>query len=167
MKFIRKKILSLASLVRRLKKAKARRKKIVFTNGVFDLLHVGHLRVFSKSKRLGHILVVGINSDASVRKIKGKNRPLYSQKDRAALVEALEPVDYVVIFGETTPNRILKEIRPDILVKGGDYQVSEIVGREWAKKVVRIPLVKGLSSTNIIKRILKTYGPSKRKKTRS
>ena len=133
-------------------------KKIVFTNGCFDLLHIGHVSLFMKAKSMGDILIVAINSDKSLSKLKGPKRPLVGEKDRAKLLLALKPVDYVVVFGEQTPKEILSELRPDVLVKGGDYKLKDIVGREYVKKVYRFPFVKGKSTTNLINTILERYG---------
>ncbi|MFQ5627511.1 MAG: D-glycero-beta-D-manno-heptose 1-phosphate adenylyltransferase, partial [bacterium] len=105
-------------------------KKIVFTNGVFDLLHRGHVEYLTKAKTLGDVLVVGINSDASVRRIKGKDRPIVPEVDRAFLVSMLKPVDHVILFSEDTPAVLIEKIRPDVLVKGADYQTHEIVGHD-------------------------------------
>ena len=105
-------------------------KKIVFTNGVFDLLHVGHIRYLNEAKSLGHILVVGLNSDNSVKKIKGPSRPINRLEDRALVLLALKSVDYVVSFDDETPLNLIKKVMPDILVKGGDYRIEEIVGHK-------------------------------------
>jgi rfaE bifunctional protein nucleotidyltransferase chain/domain len=145
-------------LASRLVKEKRLGKRIVFTNGVYDLIHAGHVTVLEKSKRLGDILVVGINSDASVKRLKGPKRPLATQQDRALVLSALKAVDYVTVFNEDTPYELLQKLRPDILVKGGDYAKGQIVGRDLVKKVVRIPLVKGRSTSNLIAKILKAYG---------
>lgn len=132
-------------------------KTIVFTNGVFDILHYGHVDYLSKARRLGDVLIVGLNTDSSVRKFKGKNRPIQNEEDRARILDALKPVDYVVLFSEETPERLIRTIRPNILVKGADYKVSEIVGAEFVKsyggKVKRIPLQKGRSTSKIISRM--------------
>jgi len=133
--------------------------KIVFTNGCFDILHVGHLRYLQKAKALGDILIVGLNSDSSVKKIKGINRPIIQEKQRAELLSALKPVDYVIIFSSPTPLDLIKEISPDCLTKGGDWSVETIVGGEHVLatggKVTSITFEKGFSSTNIIDIILK------------
>ncbi len=130
------------------------RRRIVFTNGVFDILHYGHVDYLTKAKKLGDILIVGLNTDSSVKKFKGKNRPIQNEKDRALILAALRPVDYVILFSEETPERLIKMIKPDILVKGADYKISEIVGAEFVKSyggtVKRIKLVKGRSTTGII-----------------
>lgn len=136
-------------------------KKVVFTNGCFDLLHLGHVSLFKKAKSMGDVLVVAINSDKSLRCLKGPKRPLVGEKDRAKLLLSLKPVDYVIVFNEHTPKEILSEIRPDILVKGGDYKLSEIIGREFVKKVYRFPFVKGKSTTALINLIVERYGSKK------
>jgi D-beta-D-heptose 7-phosphate kinase/D-beta-D-heptose 1-phosphate adenosyltransferase len=133
---------------------KSQNKRIVFTNGCFDLLHVGHLELLERSRSFGDILVVGINTDRSLKMIKGPDRPILPQEDRARLVASLEMVDYVVFFDEETPFKILSQIKPNILVKGGDYKYAEIVGRDIVDEVKIIPFVKGKSSTSIIDKIL-------------
>lgn len=124
--------------------------RLVFTNGCFDILHVGHLRLLEQARRLGDRLVVGLNSDASVRRLKGASRPIRCAADRAEMLRALPWVDEVVVFNEDTPAELIKQLRPDVLVKGGDYQLEDIVGREWADEVVIVPFVEGHSSTRII-----------------
>lgn len=146
-------------------KLKKKNKKIVFTNGCFDLIHLGHTSLFEKAKSLGDVLVVAINSDKSLARLKGPKRPLVGEKDRAKLLLALKPVDYVVVFGEDTPKEILSELTPDILVKGGDYKLEDIIGREFVKKVYRYPVVKGKSTTNLINLIVQRYGGQNAKKT--
>jgi D-beta-D-heptose 7-phosphate kinase/D-beta-D-heptose 1-phosphate adenosyltransferase len=146
------------NLRRILDRLKKKNKKIVFTNGCFDILHLGHVKAFERAKAYGDILVVAINSDASLKKLKGPKRPLVSQNARAQVLAALESVDYVTVFGEQTPAKIIAELRPDVLAKGGDYKLCEIVGREDAKKTVRIPLVKGYSTSALIKKIVQRYG---------
>ena len=140
------------------KKLKKQGKKIVFTNGCFDLIHIGHVSLFQKAKTLGDILIVAINSDKSLAGIKGPKRPLVPQTDRVKLLSAIDVIDYVVIFGEQTPYQLLKKLTPDILVKGGDYKTEDIIGREFVKKVYRYPLVKGKSTSNLIKLIVERYG---------
>ncbi len=134
-------------------------KKIVFTNGCFDILHRGHVAYLEKAKSFGDILVVGINSDNSVKKLKGKNRPLIGEEDRAYIVSMLKPVDYVCIFDELTPEKLIASIVPDILVKGGDYKIEEVVGRDIVEKkggkVIIAEFLKGYSSTSIIEKINK------------
>lgn len=142
------------NLGRRLRRQK---KTVVFTNGVFDLLHRGHVEYLQEARSLGDVLVVGLNSDASVRRLKGKTRPLQKQADRAAILLALRSVDYVVIFGEDTPEKLIREINPHVLAKGADYKVSEIVGADYVKanggKVHRIRIRKGRSSSALINKI--------------
>ncbi len=133
-------------------------KKVVFTNGCFDLLHVGHIKYLQKAKTYGDILVVAINSDESIKAIKGDTRPLMPQEDRAYILSALSCIDYVLIFEEPDPVRVISELIPDVLIKGGDYQVNEIKGREIVTsvggKVLTIPEVKGKSTTNLIQTII-------------
>lgn len=147
------KILTLEKLKNFLKKAKKEGKKIVFTNGCFDILHSGHVRIIEFAKSQGDLLVLGLNSDASVKRLKGPSRPVNKQNDRAIVVSALAAVDGVVLFKEDTPLNLIKIIKPDILVKGADYTTDNVVGREYAGKVVLCPLVKGKSTTNIIKKV--------------
>jgi len=132
-------------------------KKIVFTNGVFDILHRGHVDYLAKAKSFGDILVVGLNSDASVRRLKGKSRPVQKQADRATILLALRSVDYVVIFGEDTPDRLIRQVKPHVLVKGADYKVSEIVGAEFVMSyggtVRRVRLSKGRSTSGILRKL--------------
>ncbi len=130
-------------------------KKVVFTNGVFDIIHRGHVEYLQEARRKGDMLVVGLNSDASVRRLKGAERPLQKQQDRAIILLALEAVDYVVFFSEDTPLKLIGQIRPDVLVKGADYSLASIVGaelvRSYGGKVHRIRLRKGRSSTRLIR----------------
>ncbi len=141
-----------------IKKLQSQGKHIVFTNGCFDLIHPGHIRLLKKSKSCGDVLVVALNSDRSIKKIKGKKRPILNQKARAEILSAIRYVDYVVIFDEPTPYKLIKLLRPDVLVKGADWQENNIVGREFVKKVVRVNLIKRYSTSLIIKRIIKKYG---------
>ncbi len=150
-------ILSASRLAFRLAREKKRGKTIVFTNGVYDLLHAGHVTLLEKAKRLGDVLVVGINTDASVRRLKGRSRPVAAEKDRAKMLSALRAVDYVTFFDEDTPYELIGKLRPDILVKGGDYSVRQMVGWDLVKKVVRVPLVAGRSTSALIQKILKAY----------
>lgn len=140
-----------------LAKLKKQRKLIVFTNGVFDIIHRGHIDYLHKARSFGDLLIVGLNSDSSVRRLKGNKRPLQKQADRAAIVVSLKPVDYVVLFGEDTPERLIEAIRPDILVKGADYKISQIVGARLVKsyggKVRRVQLSAGHSSSDLIKKL--------------
>lgn len=147
------KIVTKTRLKNIIKELRKKNKKIVFTNGCFDLIHAGHVKYLQKAKKSGDILIVALNSDNSVRKLKGKGRPIVPEKDRAEILAALECADYVVLFNELTPARIIRYIKPDILVKGADYKLNEIVGRDMAKRVKTIQLVKNKSTSNIIKKI--------------
>jgi rfaE bifunctional protein nucleotidyltransferase chain/domain len=137
------------------------KKLVVFTNGVFDILHRGHVEYLAKAKALGDILVVGINSDASVRRIKGEKRPVVSEQDRAFLVAHLTPVDYVTIFAEDTPIRVIAELIPDVLVKGADWKIDAIVGKDVVEqhggRVATIEFIPNRSTSGIIERILERY----------
>jgi rfaE bifunctional protein nucleotidyltransferase chain/domain len=139
-------------------------KRVVFTNGCFDILHRGHVEFLNKAKIFGDILVVGLNSDASARRIKGKNRPIVSEDDRAFIVANLVAVDYVSIFEEETPLRLITAIVPDVLVKGADWGVDEIVGKEVVEKagglVTNIPLIPDHSTTDIVNKIVKDFRDS-------
>lgn len=134
-------------------------KKIVFTNGCFDILHVGHKRYLQKAAELGDLLIIGVNSDASVKRLKGPERPINNENDRAEMVAALGFVDYVVVFDEDTPYELIRQIQPDVLVKGGDYKPDQVVGKDLVEKrggkLVLIPFVDGKSTTNIINKIKK------------
>lgn len=149
------KIFSRRRLALWLKAQRQAGKKIVFTNGCFDILHAGHVSVLEFSRSKGDVLVVGVNSDASVRRLKGPTRPVNPEADRALVLAALQAVDAVCLFEQDTPHELIQLVRPDVLVKGGDYKPNEIVGREFAKKVVRFALLKGRSTTNIIKKVQK------------
>lgn len=138
----------IASIVNRLEQ-----KKIVFTNGCFDILHAGHVTYLEKAKSFGDILIVGLNADSSVRKLKGETRPINSENDRAYLLAALHVVDYVVIFSEETPYELIKIVQPDVLVKGGDYEGKEVVGSDIAKEVKLVDFVDGKSTTKTISKI--------------
>jgi D-beta-D-heptose 7-phosphate kinase/D-beta-D-heptose 1-phosphate adenosyltransferase len=131
--------------------------RVVFTNGVFDLLHRGHAEYLAEARTLGDRLVVGLNSDASVRRLKGAGRPIVSQEDRAALLGALACVDLVVVFEEDTPARLIEAVRPDVLVKGGDWPVESIVGRElvesYGGRVLSVPLREGHGTSRLVERI--------------
>jgi D-beta-D-heptose 7-phosphate kinase/D-beta-D-heptose 1-phosphate adenosyltransferase len=134
--------------------------KLVFTNGVFDLLHVGHVRYLQAAREMGDALVVAVNSDRSVRELKGESRPLMNQNDRAEILSALKCVDYVTIFDDISPRSLIAELLPDVLVKGGDYALDQIHGREEVEaaggRVVSLPFVEGASTTGLIERIMKT-----------
>jgi len=131
-------------------------KKIVFTNGCFDILHAGHVTYLDEAKMLGDVLVIGLNTDASVRRLKGEHRPVNDEHDRAIVISALKSVDYVVLFDEDTPLELITLLKPDIIVKGGDYTPETIIGADFVRqnggKVVVIPLVAGKSTTAIIQK---------------
>jgi len=151
------KIKTLPTLKKTLNRLKAKKKTVVFTNGCFDVLHVGHIEYLSKAKSLGDILIIGLNSDKSVRKLKGEKRPVVSQKNRAKVLSALSVVDFVVIFNDLTPIDLIKTIKPDVLVKGGDWKTKDIVGADFVKsrggKVKSLRYIKGFSTKNLIKKI--------------
>ncbi|HIC96896.1 MAG TPA: D-glycero-beta-D-manno-heptose 1-phosphate adenylyltransferase [Aquificaceae bacterium] len=136
-------------------------KKIVFTNGCFDLIHAGHVDYLEKAKALGDILVVGLNSDTSVRRLKGEKRPIIPQDMRAKVLASLKPVDYVILFEEDTPERLIKAIKPHVLVKGGDWKLNDIVGRDFVESyggtVVTIPFAYDVSTSKIIEKIIRLY----------
>lgn len=140
---------------------KLQNKKVVFTNGVFDLIHAGHVDYLSKAKTLGDILIVGLNTDSSVKRIKGDKRPILMQEERAFIISNLKPVDFVVLFDEDTPQKIIDELIPDILVKGADWAIEKIVGRETVEKhggeVRTIDFVSNQSTTKLIKIIKEKY----------
>ena len=130
-------------------------KKIVFTNGCFDILHAGHVRYLRQARGLGDVLIVGLNSDRSVSAIK-PGRPINSEKNRAAVLAGLASVDYVVVFSEKTPYNLIKALKPDVLVKGGDWKKEDIIGSDMAKETYSLPFVKGISTTGIIEKIIRT-----------
>ncbi|WP_022849934.1 bifunctional D-glycero-beta-D-manno-heptose-7-phosphate kinase/D-glycero-beta-D-manno-heptose 1-phosphate adenylyltransferase HldE [Limisalsivibrio acetivorans] len=146
----RRSYMTLDEFMDELEGLRGRGKKVVFTNGCFDILHKGHVTYLKQAKELGDVLVLGLNSDESVRRLKGESRPVNSEEDRAEVLSALESVDYVVPFGEDTPAEMLSRIKPDFLVKGGDYTPETVVGREYAAKTVIIDFVDGYSTTKII-----------------
>ncbi|MDE2290690.1 MAG: adenylyltransferase/cytidyltransferase family protein [Elusimicrobia bacterium] len=130
------------------------RGRVVFTNGVFDLLHAGHVGILERARALGDALIVGVNSDASVRRLgKGPERPLNPLKDRQRVLAGLACVDAVTSFGEDTPERLLSRLKPDVLVKGADYKEHEVAGRQHAGKVVLLPLLKGRSTTAVVRKL--------------
>lgn len=153
-----KKIISYKDITSVVEREKTFNKRIVFTNGCFDILHRGHISYLKKAKMLGDILIVGLNSDSSVKRLKGESRPVNKEQDRAVLLEALESIDYVVIFEEDTPLELIKMVKPDILVKGGDYKAEDVVGREYSKEVIIIDFVEGYSTTSTIEKIGKNGG---------
>jgi len=152
---------SLAELKSIRSKLKAEGEKVVFTNGAFDLIHAGHVDYLSKARKLGDVLIVGLNSDESVRRIKGDKRPILMQEERAFILSNLKPVDYVVFFEEDTPAKLISEIIPDILVKGADWSVEKIVGKDVVEKnggkVMNIEFVNDQSTSRIIDLIIKRY----------
>ncbi|MDP6230635.1 MAG: D-glycero-beta-D-manno-heptose-7-phosphate kinase [Nitrospinaceae bacterium] len=154
-------VLKLEELKKIVSLAKGTGKTVVFTNGCFDLIHGGHIEFLQKAREKGDLLVVGLNSDRSVKSIKGEGRPIKSEKERANIISALRYVDYITIFDESTPADLIREVRPDILVKGDDYAIDEVVGREivegYGAKVELIPVVQGLSTTNIVEKILENH----------
>ena len=157
------KIRGLEELVGIVQQGRALGQRIVFTNGCFDLLHRGHIHLLQHARELGDLLVVGLNSDASVRSLKGPNRPVLSQDERAELLSALASVDYVVIFEEADPGRTIVALQPDVLVKGADWATEEVVGRDTVEgrggRVVTMPLIEGSSTSGIILRILERAEP--------
>jgi D-beta-D-heptose 7-phosphate kinase/D-beta-D-heptose 1-phosphate adenosyltransferase len=154
----RRKLLSRAAAARAVAAARQRGERVVFTNGCFDLLHVGHVRSLEEARRLGDRLVVALNRDASVRRLKGPSRPLVPERQRAEVLAALACVDWVVLFGEDTPLRTIVALRPDVLAKGGDWTLDTIVGRRevesWGGRVVRLREVPGVRTTTIVERAL-------------
>ena len=154
---INDKIISLEALKLRVENWKSSSEKIVFTNGCFDILHRGHIDVLAKTADLGDKLIIGLNSDSSIRKLKEDNRPIVDEKSRALLLAGFSFVDAIVLFSEQTPFNLITDIKPDILAKGGDYKIEEIVGHEAVQQnggeVITIPLTEGFSSTNIIDKI--------------
>ena len=154
---IKSKIIDFSEIRNLVSSWKSEGKSIVFTNGCFDVLHYGHASYLSEAKDLGDKMIIGLNSDASVRRLKGETRPVNGQLERATLLAALSFVDAVVIFEEDTPERLIKAIHPDVLVKGGDYTIETIVGADFVQSyggiVKTIPLVENFSTTKILKRL--------------
>jgi D-beta-D-heptose 7-phosphate kinase/D-beta-D-heptose 1-phosphate adenosyltransferase len=151
------KILSIEEMLAERERLRTAGARLVFTNGVFDLLHVGHVRYLAQARALGDALVVAINSDRTVRELKGPDRPVFDEAERAEILAALRQVDYVVIFDDISPRSLISRLLPDVLVKGGDYQLDEIHGREEVEaaggKVISLPFVDGASTTTIIERM--------------
>lgn len=154
---MKSKIKKLRELIKILRPLKSSGKKIVFTNGCFDILHLGHITYLRKARKLGDILIVGLNSDRSVKAIKGSSRPINREMDRAGMLAALASVDFVVIFDEATPENLIRAVKPDTIVKGGDWKTNKIVGADFVKSyggcVKTIPFVKGYSTTRLVKKI--------------
>ena len=155
---MKKRALTIKEMISECEKLKKSKRKIVFTNGCLDLLHLGHISLFEKAKSLGDVLIVAINSDKSLKGLKGPKRPLVCQKDRVQILLSLKSIDYVIVFSEPTPHKVLSLLRPDILVKGGDYKLSEVIGREFVKKVYLFPFLKGHSTSKLIDLIVGRYG---------
>ena len=155
-----KKIKSLEKLLKALRQARKKRLTVGFTNGCFDIIHAGHVKYLLKARTFCDILIVGVNTDSSVKKIKGPKRPVVGLRDRLLVMASLEMVDYVVSFKEATPAKLIKAIRPDFLIKGADWSKKDIVGAEFVKsyggRVKRVPLVKGKSTTSLAEKIKKT-----------
>lgn len=151
------KLKPLVSVVSLLHKEKKKGRKVVFTNGCFDILHVGHVRYLRQARSLGDILVIGLNSDASVRKLKGAERPVTRERDRAEVLGALSCVDHLVLFSDATPERLIRAIRPNFLVKGGDWKKKDIVGsgfvESYGGKVRSLPYIRGFSTTGLLEKI--------------
>lgn len=146
------KIFTLPQLEQFLAEQRQQGKTIAFTNGCFDILHAGHVSILEFSKNQADILVLGINSDASVKRLKGPTRPINREEDRALVCASLQAVDAVVLFEQDTPYELIKAIKPDVLIKGADYKEENVVGREFAKKVALFPILEGRSTTNTIKK---------------
>lgn len=153
------KILSPDKMLGERERLRAAGARVVFTNGVFDLLHVGHVRYLAQARALGDALIVAINSDRTVRELKGPNRPIFDQAERAEILAALKYVDYVTIFDDISPRTVIATLLPDVLVKGGDYQLDQIHGREEVEaaggRVISLPFVDGASTTSLIERMKK------------
>lgn len=154
------KIVLLDELLRERQRLRAEGRQLVFTNGCFDILHVGHVRYLRSARKLGSALLVAINSDRSVRELKGAGRPIMNEEERAEMLAALSAVDYVTIFDDISPRSLIAKVLPDILVKGGDYKLDEIHGREETEaaggRVLSLPFVEGASTSSIIEKVLKT-----------
>jgi D-beta-D-heptose 7-phosphate kinase/D-beta-D-heptose 1-phosphate adenosyltransferase len=155
------KILERNALKDKLEELRTKGKKIAFTNGCFDILHVGHVRYLREAKKTADVLVLALNSDSSVRSLKGEEKPLIPENERAEILAALEFIDFVTIFEELTPLELINYLKPDILIKGGDWPEEKVVGREevkkWGGRVAIIPEVEGKSTTNIVEKIKKLY----------
>jgi rfaE bifunctional protein nucleotidyltransferase chain/domain len=158
---MKQKIKERKTLLRIIKDLKAKGKRIVFTNGCFDLLHIGHIRYLEEAKALGDVLVVGVNSDSSVRKLKGPKRPILPEEERAEILSGLGCVDYITLFDEIDPLKLITSLQPNVLVKGGDWIKEQTVGREVVERsggeVVILPFIQGASTSNLIETILKKY----------
>ena len=155
-------VLTLEQAIVRFGREKRNGRRVVFTNGCFDLLHPGHIRSLELARELGDVLIVGLNSDASVRQLKGEGRPVIPERERAEILATLESVDAVVIFDDLTPREVIARLLPDVLVKGGDWPGDQIVGREEVEaaggRVVSIPVVAGYSTSAILRKIREGFG---------
>ena len=154
---INNKIFDLELLMKKIEKWRSENKKIVFTNGCFDLIHLGHIEILARSSDFGDKLIIGVNSDLSIKKLKGENRPIIQQSSRVRQLSALEFVDAVILFDEETPIKLIETIKPDVITKGGDYTAKNIVGNEVVSQkngeVIIIPLTQGYSTTSILNKI--------------
>jgi len=157
LKKINNKIFDLQNLMKKIEKWRSENKKIVFTNGCFDLIHLGHIEILARSSDFGDKLIIGVNSDLSIKKLKGKNRPIIEESSRIKQLSALEFVDAVVLFDEDTPLKLIETVKPDVITKGGDYTAKNIVGNEVVSQkngeVIIIPLTRGYSTTSILNKI--------------
>jgi rfaE bifunctional protein nucleotidyltransferase chain/domain len=160
-------ISSVETISRNVREAQQSGKRVVFTNGCFDILHAGHVDLLKRARSLGDVLVVAINTDASVQRMKGSDRPIIPEQERAELLAGLSMVDYVCTFDEDTPFEAIVKVHPDVLVKGADWGINDIVGRTevdgWGGKVVVLPLIEGKSTTGIVERVLARYGNPRKK----
>ena len=151
----------LSTLLKIRRQLKLKSKKVVFTNGCFDILHAGHVDYLNKAKKLGDVLIVGLNSDLSIKKIKGKNRPIINENERAYILSNLKSVDYIILFDEETPINLIVKLVPDVLVKGEDWKIKDIVGGDFVQKnggkVSTVKFISNQSSSKIIKRVLELY----------
>jgi D-beta-D-heptose 7-phosphate kinase/D-beta-D-heptose 1-phosphate adenosyltransferase len=158
-------VMTIEKLTRRRRALKRAGKTVVFTNGTFDIIHRGHVEYLQAARAMGDVLVVGLNTDASIRRIKGKGRPINLNRDRAAVLAALGCVDFVCFFGQNTPQCLIARLVPDVLVKGADWKADDIVGKDIVEAgggvVRRIRLTAGRSTTNVIQRVLRRYGSSR------
>ena len=163
----KQKIKTLEELKKIIEALKKQNKIIVTTNGVFDILHLGHIKYLQEAKKLGDILIIAINSDSSTKQLKGPERPINNQEVRAETLAALEFVDYITIFNETDPIKILSEIKPNVHVKGGDYKIGQIIEKDVVEKnngkIVLIPEIRGYSTTDLINKVLSSYKKNRKK----
>ena len=160
---MKEKIKDLTVLTKLVSEHKIKGEKVVFTNGCYDLLHIGHIQCFQESKALGEILIVALNSDRSIRTLKGPSRPIIPEEERAEIVAAMESVDYVTIFDQEDPLEVISTVKPDVLVKGGDWSIDTIVGRDvvesYGGTVVALPMIPGVSTSRIVEDILSHTTP--------